>query len=66
MDWSFTWPELTHPAKVVAKGVMVPITEKKKKLGMFGSSENGKVILIDNPHLKEVVCQKIESLRGNA
>ncbi|KAL3279818.1 hypothetical protein HHI36_017325 [Cryptolaemus montrouzieri] len=65
VDWGFTWQELTHPARVVPKGIMIPGTEKKKKLGMFGSSDNGKVILIENPALREIICRKIESLRGS-
>ncbi|KAK9871302.1 hypothetical protein WA026_011571 [Henosepilachna vigintioctopunctata] len=65
VDWSYTWPELTHPVKVVPKGVMIPVEEKRKKLGFFGSSESGKVILIENPATREYICQKIESVRGN-
>lgn len=67
VDWSYTWQEIKHPPSVVPKGVAITITDnKKKKLGLFGSSDNGKIILVSDPLRKEEICSKIESLRGNA
>lgn len=40
--------------------------QKKKKLGIFGSSDSGKIVLIADPKLREELCCKIEELRRNA
>lgn len=67
IDWSYTWTEIKQPATVSPKGVTVTISEgKKKKLGLFGSSDAGKTILIADPQLRNDLCTKIEELRRNA
>ncbi|CAG9865247.1 unnamed protein product [Phyllotreta striolata] len=60
-DWQFTWDEITAPAKVNPKGVLIQFTERKKKV--FSSGEFAKVLLIPNPKVREEICQRIESLR---
>lgn len=65
IEWQFTWQDMVHPVQVVPKGILIPSVEKKKKLGIFGSSETGKIILIENSATREIICRKIESLRGN-
>lgn len=62
IDWSYTWEEVTTPAKVTPKGVLISTLEKKKKL--FSSNSNSKMILIPSPHTREEICEKIESLRS--
>lgn len=67
MEWSYTWKEIHIPAKVVDRGVQVTTGEPKKKvLGLFGSGENGKIIIIPNPAQREIIRDKIEILRQNA
>lgn len=63
IEWSYTWNELPEPPKVVPKGVLITTSEKKKKL--FSSSDTTKTLLIGDPAIKEEICLKIESLRGN-
>ncbi|KAL1509353.1 hypothetical protein ABEB36_004107 [Hypothenemus hampei] len=63
IDWSYTWQELTHPAKVVPKGVVITLSDQKKKK-LFGSSDTTKTILIGDPAVKEELCMKIEQLRS--
>ncbi|ENN76402.1 hypothetical protein YQE_07063, partial [Dendroctonus ponderosae] len=62
IDWSYTWQDLKHPAKVVPKGVVITTDGKKKS--MFGSSSTVKTILIGDAAVKEELCRKIEELRG--
>lgn len=62
VDWSYTWSELPHPAKVVTKGVSISTSAEKKK--MFSSNGTSRVILIADPEIREEICEKIEALRG--
>ncbi|XP_044259687.1 vacuolar protein sorting-associated protein 13 isoform X2 [Tribolium madens] len=65
VEWSYTWQEIRNPPSVVPKGVAIPTSDKKKKLGLLGHSDNGKIILIGDPQKKEEICAKIESLRSH-
>ncbi|XP_057669487.1 intermembrane lipid transfer protein Vps13 isoform X2 [Diorhabda carinulata] len=62
IDWSYTWEEVTMPAKVTPKGILIATSEKKKKL--FGSNSNSKIILVSSSQTREEICEKIESLRS--
>lgn len=64
VDWSYTWQELKQPPSVVPKGVAIPLSDKKKKLNFFATSDSGKIILISDPGKREEICARIESLRG--
>ncbi|KAF5289221.1 hypothetical protein FQR65_LT00109 [Abscondita terminalis] len=65
-EWSYTWQEIKPPPTIVAKGVQISTMEsKKKKLGIFGSSDNGKVIVVGSPALREEICNKIEEQLKN-
>jgi vacuolar protein sorting-associated protein 13A/C len=66
VEWSYTWQELKSPPSVVPKGVAITIVDRKRKLGLLGSSEGGKIILVGDPEKREEICARIESLRGNA
>lgn len=66
MEWSYTWKEVNQ-SKVVDRGVQITASEPKKKvLGLFGSGEQGKIIIIGDPATREIVKEKIEELRQNA
>lgn len=65
IDWSYVWQELQIPPKIVPKGICIVTSEKKKK-GLFGSSDGGKVILISDPDVREEIFEEIESLRGKS
>ncbi|KAK4881008.1 hypothetical protein RN001_004327 [Aquatica leii] len=65
-EWSYTWQEIKPPPTIVAKGVAISTLEpKKKKLGIFGSSDNGKVIVVGDQALREEICNKIEKQLKN-
>lgn len=66
VEWTYTWQEIKNPPSVLPKGVAITISDRKKKLGLLGHSDNGKIILVGDPQKKEEICMKIESLRGNA
>lgn len=66
VEWSYTWQELQIPPKIVPKGICITTSEKKKKIGLFGSTDGGKIILISDPEVKESVFREIESLRGKS
>lgn len=53
--------------KVVDKGIQVTTEQPKKKvLGLFGSGETGKIIIMPDPTQREVIKDKMEDLRQNA
>jgi len=56
IDWSHTWNEFSESAKVVEKGVQIFIKDisKKKKLGLFGSTSQSKILLISDFNIKQV------------
>ncbi|XP_066252738.1 intermembrane lipid transfer protein Vps13 isoform X1 [Euwallacea similis] len=63
IDWSYTWSELVHPAKVSPKGVIVTTSDGKKKK-FFGSNDTMKMIIIGDPAIRDELCNKIEELRS--
>ncbi|KAF5306759.1 hypothetical protein FQA39_LY01517 [Lamprigera yunnana] len=61
VDWSYTWQEIKPPATIVAKGVAInTVEQKKKRLGIFGSSDHGKIIVVGEQSIREDICTKIE------
>ena len=54
VDWGHTWEELTEPLQANARGLYVPLRTPKKVLGLFTSSESGKLVLIDSQEKCEV------------
>lgn len=56
IDWSHTWNEFSESTKVVEKGVQIFIKDisKKKKLGLFGSASQSKILLITDFNIKQV------------
>ncbi|KYM79406.1 Vacuolar protein sorting-associated protein 13A, partial [Atta colombica] len=62
VDWSHTWNEFSESAKVVEKGVQIFIkdTSKKKKLGLFSSTSQSKILLISDFNIKQLLCSKIQ------
>lgn len=53
------------PATVNPKGVCISGSDIriKKKMGLFGHSDSGKLILLNDPTIREDVRNKIEELR---
>lgn len=67
VEWSYTWQEIQNPPKIVPKGISIVAAEgRRKKLGLFGSSDNGKVILVPDSGIREEIFSRIEALRGKA
>lgn len=63
MEWSYTWKEI-HECKVVEKGIQITTKQPKKKvLGLFGSGETGKMIIIADPNQREVIRERMSTLR---
>ncbi|XP_012058655.1 PREDICTED: vacuolar protein sorting-associated protein 13C [Atta cephalotes] len=62
IDWSHTWNEFSESAKVVEKGVQIFIKDisRKKKLGLFGSTSQSKILLISDFNIKQLLCSKIQ------
>ncbi|XP_018341629.1 PREDICTED: vacuolar protein sorting-associated protein 13C isoform X1 [Trachymyrmex septentrionalis] len=62
VDWSHTWNEFSESAKIVEKGVQIFIkdTSKKKKLGLFGSTSQSKILLITDFNIKQLLCSKMQ------
>ncbi|XP_018308960.1 vacuolar protein sorting-associated protein 13A isoform X2 [Mycetomoellerius zeteki] len=62
IDWSHTWNEFSESTKVVEKGVQIFIKDisKKKKLGLFGSASQSKILLITDFNIKQLLCSKIQ------
>lgn len=66
MEWSYTWKEI-HECKVVDKGIQVTTEQPKKKvLGLFGSGETGKIIIIPDPSQREVIRERMVTLRQHS
>lgn len=52
---------------MVAKGVCLMMAEnKKKKMGLFGGSDSGKLILVSSPELREEIARTIEQHKQTA
>lgn len=65
IEWSYTWQDLSLPAQIVSNGVLIKVSDKKKK-SFFNTSVTGKTILVDDPELQEQILEEIESLRGKS
>nr|CAD7395131.1 unnamed protein product [Timema poppensis] len=55
VDWDYTWDSMTSPPRIMERGIFLSTGENKKKvLGLFGSSEQGKLILVKDPEVKVI------------
>ena len=54
MDWSHTWEELTEAPQPNSNGLYIPLRQAKKVLGLFNSSESGKLVPIQSQEKCEV------------
>ncbi|XP_063230011.1 intermembrane lipid transfer protein Vps13 isoform X2 [Bacillus rossius redtenbacheri] len=65
VEWGVTWDSMETPPRIVDRGVFIPTGEPKKKvLGLFGSSDTGKVVLIKDPEVRVDLVEKMEQLIG--
>ncbi|XP_026298323.1 vacuolar protein sorting-associated protein 13 isoform X3 [Apis mellifera] len=62
VHWTHTWQEISELPKLVDKGVQIFIKDisKKKKLGLFGSADQSKIILIPDYNIRQLLCNKIQ------
>lgn len=54
MEWSHTWDELTEPPQYNPRGLYLPLRNPKKVLGLFTSTQSGKLVIIDSQEKCEV------------
>ncbi len=54
VEWSHTWEELTEPPQANPNGLYIPLRNNKKVLGLFTSSESGKLVVIQSQEKCEV------------
>lgn len=54
VEWGHTWEELTEPPQPNPNGLYIPLRSNKKVLGLFTSSESGKLVAIPSQEKCEV------------
>ncbi|KAG1695557.1 Vacuolar protein sorting-associated protein 13 [Nymphon striatum] len=62
-EWTYSWDELKEPPTVTEKGFRILLKKdyKKKKLGIFGGSDNGKAVTVKSPESAKVMdCSENE------
>lgn len=62
VEWSYTWQEVDTVKFQPPKGIHIYITEKKRK-ALFGSSDAGKIVLINDIRVVDFIIQTIEQLK---
>ncbi|XP_068984481.1 intermembrane lipid transfer protein Vps13 isoform X1 [Bombus flavifrons] len=62
VHWTHAWQEMSEQPKIVDKGVQIFIKDssKKKKLGLFGSTDQSKIILIPDYNIRQLLCNKMQ------
>ncbi|XP_076380466.1 vacuolar protein sorting 13C isoform X3 [Megalopta genalis] len=63
VDWTYTWQEIGELPKLVDRGIQITIKDvtKRRKLGkIFGSADQSKILLIQDPTVRQILFSKIE------
>lgn len=61
-EWGYTWDIVADP-RFLEKGVFISTGESRKKvLGLFGSGESGKLLLVKEPERRQWLLTKIEEM----
>lgn len=58
LEWEHKWSEILREPELTNEGVRFWTTKQKSIKSIFGNSDNGKILLVDNNEVRKVRCSQ--------